>query len=228
MCVSGEKDSSAARLHGPAEWQAGNWAHTDHQVHMLITAHICLSVDRALLDLCLHCKALYGTHSEHKVIVHGPSRGPLELCSNTYSPFRLLVTYDSYDRPNDLEDRSKRKIAVNKSPGAAATGLGHCNKPIFIVTIRSNRRCKFSYFSTLYDMHAAASSGAHVFLVTMCLFSRVLSSSADAPLDYLNKHTSQYTKELIDLVNIPSISSLPGEQHDQILLLHNTLLAGFE
>ncbi len=60
----------------------------------------------------------------------------------------------------------------------------------------------------------------------MCLFSRVLSSSADAPLDYLNKHTSQYTKELIDLVNIPSISSLPGEQH-LILLLHNTLLAGF-
>jgi len=75
-------------------------------------------------------------------------------------------------------------------------------------------------------MRAVASSGAHRFLVTICLFSRVFSSSADAPLDYLNKHTSQYTKELIELVNIPSISSLPGEQHDLILLLHNTLLAG--
>jgi len=75
-------------------------------------------------------------------------------------------------------------------------------------------------------MRAAASPGAHLFLVTICLFSKLFSSSADAPLDYLDKHTSQYTKELIDLVNIPSISSVPGEQHDPILLLHSTLLAG--
>ncbi len=76
-------------------------------------------------------------------------------------------------------------------------------------------------------MHAAASSGARLFLVTICLCSNVLSSSANAPLDYLDKHTTQYTKELIDLVNIPSISSLPGEQRDLTLLLYNTLLAGF-
>ncbi len=76
-------------------------------------------------------------------------------------------------------------------------------------------------------MHAAASSGARLFLVTICLSSNVLSSSANAPLDYLDKHTTQYTKELIDLVNIPSISSLPGEQRDLTLLLYNTLLAGF-
>ncbi len=90
MCVLGQKCFSAAHLHGPAEWQAGNWAYTDHQVHVLITAHICLSVGRAVLKLCLHCEAVYGTHSEHKLIVHCPSLGPLELCSNTYSPFRLL------------------------------------------------------------------------------------------------------------------------------------------
>ena len=76
-------------------------------------------------------------------------------------------------------------------------------------------------------MHAAASSGAHLVLVTIFLCSNVLSSSANAPLDYLDKHTSQYTKELIDLVNIPSISSLPGEHHDLIYVLHHTLLAGF-
>ncbi|DBA76494.1 TPA: hypothetical protein ACH3X2_008556 [Trebouxia sp. C0005] len=65
-------------------------------------------------------------------------------------------------------------------------------------------------------MRAAASSGTHLFLVTMWLCSHVLSSGANAPLDYLDKHTSQYTKELIDLVNIPSISSLP-EHHTDIL-----------
>lgn len=76
-------------------------------------------------------------------------------------------------------------------------------------------------------MRAAASSGTHLFLVTMWLCSHVLSAGANAPLDYLDKHTSQYTKELIDLVNIPSISSLPGEQHVLVLLLHNTLQTGF-
>ena len=76
-------------------------------------------------------------------------------------------------------------------------------------------------------MHAAASSGSRLLLVTICLCSHVLSSSANAPLDYLDKHTTQYAKELIDLVNIPSISSLPGKQRDLTLLLYNTLLAGF-
>ncbi len=76
-------------------------------------------------------------------------------------------------------------------------------------------------------MHAAARCGARLFLVIICLCSNVLSSSANAPLDYLDKHTSQYTKELIDLVNIPSISSLPGEQRDLTLLLYDILLAGY-
>ncbi len=38
----------------------------------------------------------------------------------------------------------------------------------------------------------------------------IVPSKADSPLAYLDNHTNQYTQELIDLVNIPSISSLPG------------------
>lgn len=65
MCVLGQEHPSAACLHGPAEWKEGNRAHADHQVHMLITAHTCLSVGRALLGPCLHRKAVCNTHSDY-------------------------------------------------------------------------------------------------------------------------------------------------------------------
>lgn len=37
-----------------------------------------------------------------------------------------------------------------------------------------------------------------------------LLAKADPALSHLDLHANQYTQELIDLVNIPSISSLPG------------------
>lgn len=46
-------------------------------------------------------------------------------------------------------------------------------------------------------------------LVTFCAAIHLKFADADA-LDYLSGHASQYTQELIDLVRIPSISSLPG------------------
>ena len=50
ICVLGQENRSAARLHGPAKWKVGDRAHTDHQVHMLITAHIYVTLGRALSD----------------------------------------------------------------------------------------------------------------------------------------------------------------------------------
>lgn len=48
-------------------------------------------------------------------------------------------------------------------------------------------------------------------LVTLCAAIHLKFADADADaLDYLSGHASQYTQELIDLVKIPSISSLPG------------------
>lgn len=47
-------------------------------------------------------------------------------------------------------------------------------------------------------------------LVTLCAAIHLEFADADA-LDYLSGHASQYTQELIDLVKIPSISSLPGK-----------------
>ncbi len=98
MCIVGQENPFAARLHGPAEWKEGNRAHADHQVHMLITAHTCLSLGRAMSDNCLHFKALYGIHSDQQLVIHCSRLGPLELCSNTYSPFRLLDSCDLIDR----------------------------------------------------------------------------------------------------------------------------------
>ena len=141
MCIVGQEYPFAARLHGPAEWKEGNRAHADHQVHMLVTAHTRLSLGRAMSDNCLQFKTLYGTHSDQQLVIHCPRLGPLELCSNTCSPFRLLDSCDLIDR---LDDRSKRKLAVNNSPDGAATDLSHCNKLIVILTVRSNRLCKLS------------------------------------------------------------------------------------
>ena len=59
-------------------------------------------------------------------------------------------------------------------------------------------------------MRAASASLGLAVLVAVCSLSCLLPSNADSALGYLDKHTSQYTQELIDLVNIPSISSLPG------------------
>ena len=39
-------------------------------------------------------------------------------------------------------------------------------------------------------------------------------NAAEDPLRYMEKHASDYNTELIDLVNIPSISSLPEHQED--------------
>ena len=39
---------------------------------------------------------------------------------------------------------------------------------------------------------------------------------SDDALSYLHKHVSDYNTELIDLVNIPSISSLPEHKEDML------------
>ena len=39
-----------------------------------------------------------------------------------------------------------------------------------------------------------------------------VTGSSETALNYLDKHTSHYNQELIDLINIPSVSSLPGVQ----------------
>ena len=57
-------------------------------------------------------------------------------------------------------------------------------------------------------MHATLSVSA--LLVAVCAASYPLSGHADPALSHLDQHANQYTQELIDLVNIPSISSLPG------------------
>ena len=51
-------------------------------------------------------------------------------------------------------------------------------------------------------------------LLTVFSLLSALECRANVSLTYLDQHTSQYTQELIDLVNIPSISSLPGRWLD--------------
>lgn len=65
-------------------------------------------------------------------------------------------------------------------------------------------------------MRAASASLGLAVLVAVCSLSCFLPSNADSALGYLDKHTSQYTQELIDLVNIPSISSLPEHRQDML------------
>ena len=47
-------------------------------------------------------------------------------------------------------------------------------------------------------------------VVTFCFMPVLVVTQADPALSYLSEHTPQYTQELVDLVKIPSISSLPG------------------
>lgn len=61
--------------------------------------------------------------------------------------------------------------------------------------------------------HFALRSCACLFAI--CILQLVQNAHAAAdPLQYLKDHTSDYNTELIDLVNIPSISSLPDHQDD--------------
>ena len=56
----------------------------------------------------------------------------------------------------------------------------------------------------------AATLSVSAVLVAICAGSQLLFANADAALTYLDQHASQHTQDLIDLVKIPSISSLPG------------------
>ena len=51
-------------------------------------------------------------------------------------------------------------------------------------------------------------------LVLWALGGEFCTYAAEDPLRYLEKHASDYNTELIDLVNIPSVSSLPEHQED--------------
>ena len=60
----------------------------------------------------------------------------------------------------------------------------------------------------------------HVSVVLVGLYAAFEPMFADADaLAFLEAHTSQYTQELIDLVKLPSISSLPGTSR-QMLFRH--------
>ena len=63
--------------------------------------------------------------------------------------------------------------------------------------------------------HRPCGSHRHAWLLVICiLWAACQAKIAEDPLGYLDKHASDYNTELIDLVNIPSISSLPEHQDD--------------
>lgn len=55
----------------------------------------------------------------------------------------------------------------------------------------------------------------HITLLVYAALCCTVALSEDA-LHYLDKHVSDYNTELIDLVNIPSISSLPEHRDDML------------
>lgn len=62
----------------------------------------------------------------------------------------------------------------------------------------------------------AVTLSVRAILVFMHLASCPLLGHADPALSHLDLHANQYTQELIDLVNIPSISSLPEHANDML------------